>query len=292
VAASADVRVSADVSGPVAIGVWRPIVLVPHRFLTLPVQARRAVLCHELLHVARRDWVTTVAGEVWCAVLWFHPAARALVSRLDLAREMLVDRLTIRATGDRRAYVQALLAFSDASPHPGAAGTPFTRPGYISQRIAGLVAVEVTMSRRSTLMWASVFAAVLTSVTIATAALLPMSPLSAAGRLGAGTAIVADLQEPLRPGPDVTLPRVVREVKPEYTREALQAGIQGSVTLTVVVKTDGMPGSIEITQSLDPEHGLDAAAVRALEQWRFEPGRKDGKAVPVQVDIEMTFTLK
>jgi TonB family protein len=47
-----------------------------------------------------------------------------------------------------------------------------------------------------------------------------------------------------------------------------------------------------VTRSLDAEHGLDEAAVTALEQWRFEPGRKDGKAVPVQVDIEMRFGLK
>ena len=73
---------------------------------------------------------------------------------------------------------------------------------------------------------------------------------------------------------------------------AMQARIQGTVLLAVVIKADGTVGRIDVTRSLDTEHGLDAAAVDAAAQWRFHPGRKDGKPVSVQVTIEMTFTLK
>jgi TonB family protein len=62
--------------------------------------------------------------------------------------------------------------------------------------------------------------------------------------------------------------------------------------MTVVVRTDGTPSGIEITESLDTEHGLDKQAVAALSQWLFEPGRKDGKPVPVRVTVEMRFTLR
>ncbi len=99
-------------------------------------------------------------------------------------------------------------------------------------------------------------------------------------------------QEPLRPGNGVELPRVIHEVKPEYTPAALQAKIQGGVWLDVVVDADGSVGTVDVTQSLDAEYGLDDAAVDAAKQWRFEPGRKDGVAVPVQVTLEMRFTLK
>ena len=92
--------------------------------------------------------------------------------------------------------------------------------------------------------------------------------------------------------PGVTLPKVISEVKPKYTAEALQARIAGTVVMTAVVRTDGTPGDIEITQSLDAKYGLDKQAVDGLSQWRFEPGRKDGKPVPVRVTIEMRFTLK
>ena len=62
--------------------------------------------------------------------------------------------------------------------------------------------------------------------------------------------------------------------------------------MTAIVRTDGTPGDIEITTSLDTEYGLDKQAVAALSQWRFEPGLKDGKHVPVRVNIEMRFRLK
>ena len=90
----------------------------------------------------------------------------------------------------------------------------------------------------------------------------------------------------------VTLPKVISQVKPQYTPEAMQAKIEGTVIMTVVVRTDGTPSDIEITKSLDTEYGLDQQAVAALSQWRFEPGRKDAKAVPVRVTVEMRFTLK
>jgi len=56
------------------------------------------------------------------------------------------------------------------------------------------------------------------------------------------------------------------------------------------VLTDGTVGDVKVTKPLDP--GLDAEAVRTVRQWTFAPGTKDGQAVPVQVMVEMTFTLK
>ncbi len=87
-------------------------------------------------------------------------------------------------------------------------------------------------------------------------------------------------------------PKVTFEVKPGYTAEAMRAKIQGKVEMQTVVGTDGRPGDIAVTQSLDKEHGLDDSAVEALKKWRFKPGRKDGKVVPVRVTVDMTFTLK
>ena len=57
-----------------------------------------------------------------------------------------------------------------------------------------------------------------------------------------------------------------------------------------MVETDGSVGDVRVTKSLDED--LDLEAVKAVRQWRFEPGKKDGKAVRVQITLEMTFTLK
>jgi protein TonB len=83
---------------------------------------------------------------------------------------------------------------------------------------------------------------------------------------------------------------VTREAKPSYTAKAREAGIEGIVRLDVVVLPDGSVGDARVTKPLDP--GLDAEALKTLNDWRFLPGEKDGKAVPVQVMLEMTFTLR
>ena len=99
--------------------------------------------------------------------------------------------------------------------------------------------------------------------------------------------------KPGAPGSEgLTLPRLVKEVKPDYTRAALDKRIEGTVVLDCVVREDGKVGECQVTRSLDPEFGLDQQATEAARQWLFVPGEKDGRAVPVLVTIELTFTLR
>src|SRR5262245_26372134 len=95
-----------------------------------------------------------------------------------------------------------------------------------------------------------------------------------------------------RPGNGVELPRVIREVKPAYTAEAMRAKVQGTVLLECVVLPDGSVGNVEVVKSLDSTFGLDSQAVVAAKQWRFQPGRRFGEPVAVLVTIELTFTLR
>src|ERR1051325_3521126 len=95
-----------------------------------------------------------------------------------------------------------------------------------------------------------------------------------------------------QPGNGVTLPVVVKEVKPDYTDEAKAERIQGEVWLKTIVNADGDVGDVQVSRSLDKEFGLDNEAVKAAKQWKFKPGTKDGKPVAVQVTIQLTFTLK
>ena len=88
----------------------------------------------------------------------------------------------------------------------------------------------------------------------------------------------------------VKAPVLIKEVKPKYTDDAKTRRVQGNVEVEAVVKSDGTVGDVTVTKSLDPQ--LDEEAVRATKEWRFRPGTKDGKAVDVLVQIELTFTLK
>ena len=93
-------------------------------------------------------------------------------------------------------------------------------------------------------------------------------------------------------GNGVAAPRVVKEVKPAYTAEAMRAKVQGVVWLRCIVLPDGTVGRVEVVRSLDSTFGLDQEAVKAARQWRFMPGTRLGEPVSVRVTIELTFTLR
>jgi TonB family protein len=95
-----------------------------------------------------------------------------------------------------------------------------------------------------------------------------------------------------QPGNGVTSPEAIRQVKPQYTADAMRAKIQGTVWIQCVVLPDGTCGNVQVTKSLDRTFGLDEEAMKAARQWRFKPGIRQGEPVPVLVTIELTFTLR
>src|ERR1700733_1704552 len=90
-------------------------------------------------------------------------------------------------------------------------------------------------------------------------------------------------------GGGVSPPSILFKVEPEYSEEARKAKFQGTVLLFVVVDEKGNPRDIKIIRPLGL--GLDQKAVEAVEKWKFSPGKKDGKPVAVQAQIEVNFRL-
>jgi len=88
------------------------------------------------------------------------------------------------------------------------------------------------------------------------------------------------------------MPSILREVKPSYTAEAMRAKVQGAVMVEAIVREDGSVGRVRVIRSLDRTFGLDDEAVKAIKNWRFSPGRRQGRNVAVIVEIELTFTLR
>ena len=94
------------------------------------------------------------------------------------------------------------------------------------------------------------------------------------------------------PGNGVSTPELIREVKPNYTGDAMRAKLQGVVEMEAVVMPDGSVGRVRVTRSLDQTFGLDQEAIKAVKQWRFRPGMLRGQPVAVLVNVELTFTLR
>lgn len=71
----------------------------------------------------------------------------------------------------------------------------------------------------------------------------------------------------------------IRSVTRGSTRDARRAGTNAAARPV-------------IASSLDKKYGTDEEAVKTVKQWRFAPGKKDGVAVPVLLEVEMTFTIR
>lgn len=95
---------------------------------------------------------------------------------------------------------------------------------------------------------------------------------------------------PYRPGSGITPPRLLREVKADYTEEARRRGIAGEVVLEIVVRHDGTVGDVRILQGLSA--GLNQSAVQAVRQWRFAPAQRLGSAVDAAVEVAVEFKLR
>ena len=90
-------------------------------------------------------------------------------------------------------------------------------------------------------------------------------------------------------GGGISAPQAVSTPDPEYTEEARRAKTQGTCILWLIVDAEGRPRDIRIVRGLG--FGLDAKAIEAVKQWRFEPALKDGKPVNVQISVEVGFRL-
>ena len=95
---------------------------------------------------------------------------------------------------------------------------------------------------------------------------------------------------PYRPGSGIEAPRLLQEVRADYTEDARRRSVSGDVVLEIVVRRDGSVGDVKVLQGL--AGGLNDRAVQAVRQWRFAPARRLGAAVDVIVEVAVEFKLR
>ena len=128
---SPPVYLSRRLTGPATFGVRRPVILLPERFLQLDPKQQRAIACHELWHVRRKDYLAMLVEGLSAAFLWFHPAVWWLMNRIQLCREQVIDRLVLDTTKERKPYLEALLRVALSLEHGGPA---ILTTGYLLRR--------------------------------------------------------------------------------------------------------------------------------------------------------------
>jgi protein TonB len=277
-------------------------VLLPENVTSHPEEIQRAVLAHELLHVKRRDWIWVIGEEVLRSVLWFHPGIWWLVGRVRLAREEVVDELTVCVTGRRRTYLEALLAFADAAPFmPSAA---FARRRHLFRRMTLISKEAVMSSRRIAVSCAVLLCGVLAGSWYAVEAFPlaqtpgvvppPQSSAAGAGPLERNAKALT---------PDNPIPRRTYSVMPLYPR-----GASGSVVvvLRLTINTLGRVGELRpqselsgnvnikdgrilaermVTGTAMPSDVFVKAGLDAVRQWVYDPPAEG----PVSFDVAFFF---
>ena len=143
----ASVHLSPKINSPVTFGYRTPVVILPPSFPGMSESCRRSILCHELLHVRRKDWLSTVIEEIVRSVFWFHPAVWWLLGRIHLSREQVVDHEVVRLIGNRQPYLDSLLEIAQTRARLKAVPAPlFLRESHFIQRVT-LLLKEASMSR-------------------------------------------------------------------------------------------------------------------------------------------------
>ena len=249
---------------------------------------QRAIACHELMHVARRDWLVNLLEELVLTLFWFHPAVWWAMRSIRLAREQVVDSNVVALTGARKPYLHALLEMA-AAPRAMPVPAPlFLAESQLARRVAVLVK-EVRMSKPRLI--ASLVIALVVVVAAGWWAVktfwlrAPGTPPS----VNSAPTMKYDLGEVYAVGGDVTKPVPIYKPEPPYTKEARAAKLEGTDVFWIVVDASGNVADVNLVRSVGK--GLDESAMRTVRTWKFMPATKKGKPVPVKVVVETSFRL-
>jgi TonB family protein len=291
---------------PLAWGVRRAHILLPRASYDWSDERVWAVCAHEMAHISRGDWIAHLLAETACRIYWFNPLIWMARNRLGRESEHAADDVVIGLGARGTDYASHLIAIVRAS-RPDAGVTPtvaMARRSGLEQRIAALLNGLVNRARLSR----GAAAAILAGTCLVAA---PLAALDARARSTieiqtSNLPAIADIDVREFAGDDSAPVRDIRVLDamlgdvppsvaeyttpPLYSDEARRRGIEGVVLVRAHIDTDGRVRDARVTRGLGA--GLEQNALVALRQWRFHPGARNGAPVPMDVDIQIAFTMR
>ena len=266
----ASVLVSDDIASPVTFGWRKPVVLLPAHFPTLSSQVQDAILCHEIMHVRRGDWLFTVGEEITRALFWFHPAIWWLLGEIGLAREQEVDRLAIEITNEREHYMDALLAIAGAGTQLDLAPAPlFLRKRHLKHRVISILQ-EARMSKARLISTLTTGLAVLVAACWLVTGAFPLTAEPQVVNDAAGVTVFLNGSQ------------VLHRTPVHYPVPALRGGVQGSVSVEVKLDANGNVSDARVLSGPDE---LRSAVLQSVLEWHFTRDAANSTRV-VQIAFE------
>lgn len=288
---------------PMAVGILKPVILIPEHLLhTLQDGQIRGILLHELSHIHHRDLLSGILQRFVTAFNWWNPLAYALSTAYSRAREEISDNHVL-LQNDSKEYAECLINMAEkttlwkrlsisvglASPH-----IP------LKDRVKHILSKERIMDtnlKKSTI-----------AVMVVTAFLFLLGIAGSRMIFATGKAestienvdfllpglqeqdtIEQDQEKDKSAKKDIKPPKLIKKVDPVYPQEARDAGIEGIVTLEATTDIRGRVQKVKVLNSV-PE--LDQAAIDAIKQWVYEPMVINGKPIGIVFTTTCRFSLK
>lgn len=142
-------HVSNRVTGPVTLGFFKPVVLVPASFFTgLPAEQIEAILLHEIAHIRRHDYMINLLQTAIKTVFFYHPAIHYICKTIDEDREKACDDFAVNYTRDPQSLAKGLATIRLNLTPPNFAMAAARKTSPLVQRLIRLTAAEEPRRRR------------------------------------------------------------------------------------------------------------------------------------------------
>jgi len=283
----AEAAVSGDIAGPITIGIFRRMFLLPTGWqASLLAEDLDAAIAHEFAHMRRRDFAKNLAYELLSLPIAYHPLLWLTRARITESREMVCDAMAADAVAGREKYARSLLRLASTLTQKAPARTLHAigifDANIFERRVMNLTQkrVELRGVRRIAIATACV------ALGLGTCA----SALALRIKVPAPQSEAPGVQErPMHVGGSVIPPKLVYHVDPVYSEEARQARFSGNVQVYLWVDKDGNPSHIRVVKAAGK--GLDEKAVEAVRQYKFTPATLNGAPVAVDLYIDVNFQI-
>ncbi|HEV2137169.1 MAG TPA: M56 family metallopeptidase [Terracidiphilus sp.] len=287
----AQILVTAHAAAPVALGLRRPVLLLPAGFADgCTPEDFLAAITHECAHLRRRDFQKNLFYETLGVAIALHPLIWAIKSRIAQTREMVCDAMAAERHVDARSYARSLLRLATMIAVAPRVSTfhaiGIFDAGILEKRIMRIKGKKQQTGAIVRCALTGSAAAILLSATVGAAAMAVV----VAPRADAHVANATDSRGHIyKVGNGVTAPVPLNKVDAKFPKSARKdksvAG--GVVLLRMIVDAQGEPQDVHVVHSYRPD--FDAEAVKAAKQYRFKPAMRDGKPVAVSISVEVNF---
>jgi len=250
---------SAEVAGPMLVGVLSPKLVLPTNFTcNYNSSQQQLIIEHELCHYHRRDNLTNTLFLIGLSCCWFNPLVWIGYQSFRKSQEIACDDYVLnnRSTNDRLDYSKALVHCAQSAQHRLCIDSNYTQRNIMFKRI------NMLKNHRLVSRPAQIVAVIGASLLLANIALAT-------------------------PAPHVESDHVVSpemRVEPRYPIQAAKDGVEGSVVLKFDIKADGSVSNVSVAKSM-PKGVFDKVATTALKQWKYTASEHGLSAQYVQLDF-------